>query len=157
MLNLTMELLRLFAEGVLTAATVQRIASAAGADGWGGADQLAQRMQQAGSHGRHSGNCQRDLLRAAKRSGVVLDTPEPYYVTVPGAGGTTRTVAVSLPHEQFEMLAQTLGIKAFRLPAAAYDAADGLGPLLRAWGDKSDIALDARDIAVFGLHAGGVS
>ena len=48
---------------------------------------------------------------------------------------------------------QSHGIEAFRLPAAADDAADGLGPLLRAWGDKSDIALDARDIAVFGLHA----
>ena len=157
MLNLSLELLRLFAEGVLTATAVQRIAAAAGADGWGVGDTLAQRLQQAGAHGKFAGNCQRDLLRAANSAHLVQDTPEPYFVTVPGANQITRTVGVSLPHEQFHMLVQRHGLDAFRLPAAAYYAAEGLGGLLRAWGAKPEIALDTRDVAVFGFHADGVS
>ena len=55
------------------------------------------------------------------------------------------------------MLVQRHGLDAFRLPAAAYYAAEGLGGLLRAWGAKPEIALDTRDVAVFGFHADGVS
>ena len=157
MLNLTFELLKLFAEGVLPATTVQRIAAAAFSDGWGAGDEVAQRMQQAGSQGKHPGNCLRDLLRLSTSLGVVENTPEPYYVDVPSAGGHIRKVAVCLPHEQYHMLLQKHGLDAFRLSGAASAADEGLGPLLIQWGNKSDINLDTRDVAVLGLHADGVS
>ena len=64
---------------------------------------------------------------------------------------------MSLPHEQFYMMVQRHGLDAFRMPAAQYNAAEGLGALLRAWGAKEAIALDTRDVAVFGVHADGVS
>ena len=157
MLHLTFELLKLFAEGVLPATVVQRIAAAAFADGWGAGDEAARRMQQAGNQGRHTSNVLRDLLRVSTGLDVVQATPEPYYLEVPGAGGSTRQVGVCLPHEQYHMLVQQDGLDAWRLSAADYSAPHGFGPLLQAWGDKPEISLDTRDFGVLGLHADGVS
>ena len=157
MLNLSFELLKLFAEGVLPATVVQRLAAAAFADGWGAGDEVARRMQQAGAQGKHPANCLRDLLRLSAGLDLVQDTPEPYFIEVPGVRGSTRQVAVCLPHEQYPMLVQRHGIEAWRLSAAAYAAPEGLGPLLQGWGDKPDISLDTRDVGVLGLHADGVS
>ena len=122
MLNLSFELLKLFAEGVLPATVVQRLAAAAFADGWGAGDEVARRMQQAGAQGKHPANCLRDLLRLSAGLNLVQDTPEPYFIEVPGVGGSTRQVSVCLPHEQYPMLVQRHGIDAWRLSAAAYAA-----------------------------------
>ena len=157
MLCLSMELLRLFAEGGLTAAAVQRLAGAAGNDGWGVGDPVAQKLIRAGSRGKFPANCQRDILRAVNSAHLVQDTPEPYFVTVAGANNTTRTVGLALPHEQYSLLVKRHGLDAFRLPAAAYNAAEGLGAMLRQWGAKPDIAVETTDCAVIGLHADGVS
>ena len=67
-------------------------------------------------------------------------------------------MGVCLPHEHFQMMVKThQGVEAMRLPAAAFVAPDGLGPLLQNWCSKPDIALDIRDVAMLGLHADGVS
>ena len=133
MLHLVFELLKLFAEGGLAATTVQRLAAAAFADGWGAGDELAERLKQAGNQGRHPGNNLRDVLRLTKSLGVGDGTPEPYYVDVPSVGGTTRKVGVCRPHEQYQLLVQTHGVEALRLSAAAFAAPTGLGPLLQNW------------------------
>ena len=55
------------------------------------------------------------------------------------------------------MSVQTHGIDAFRLSAAAWDSGNGLGAMLRDWGDSPHIQVDARDVVAIGLHADGVS
>ena len=75
MLQLVFELLKLFAEGGLPATSVQRIAAAAYADGWGQGDELAERLKQAGGRGKHRSNCLRDVLRVSKSLGVGNVTP----------------------------------------------------------------------------------
>ena len=157
MLQLVFELLKLFSEGALPATTIQRVAAAACADGWGEGDPMAQRMKQAGNQGRHTQNCLRDLLRLSRHVGVGHETPEPYVAEVPGVGGALRQVQVFLPHEQFQLLVAKHGADAYRLSSEAYEAHGGLGALLRSWGDNPEVGLDTRDVGVIGLHTDGVS
>ena len=151
-----LELLKLFAEGGLPATTVQSIA-AAFADGWGQGEELAERLKQADGRGKHRSNCLRDVLRLSKTLGVGNITPEPYHVEVPSANGGSRRVAVCLPYEQYQMLVHTHGLGAWRLSPEAFAASEGLGTLVQDWGSKPEISLDARDVALLGLHADGVS
>ena len=157
MLNLVFELLKLFSEGSLPATAVQRIAAAAFADGWGNDDALAKRLANAGAKGQQPGNCQRDILRLTQALGIDADTAEPYHVVVPTAGGGTRSVAVCLPHEQYQLLAAKHGIDAYRLSHEAWNSDVAMGPLLRAWGEHPEVQMDCRDVAMVGLHADGVS
>ena len=106
MQNLTFQLLKLFAEGVLPATAVQILAGAAFADGWGSEDALAEKLANLGGGGRHPGNVLRDLVRLSARCGVQEVMPEPYAVEVPGPKGTKRFVHVFLPHEQAHMTVQ---------------------------------------------------
>ena len=109
MLNLTFELLQLFAKGAIPATTVQRLADAAWKDGWGHGDLVAERLKQAGGRGSHTGNCQRDILKLAKTMGISENTPEPYYVDVASAAGGRRLVGMCLPHEQMQSLVNSEG------------------------------------------------
>ena len=98
MLNLTFQLLKLFAEGGLPATTVQTLAHAAWQEGWGHDDQLAEKLKGVGNSGTQPGNALRDLLRVTKHLG--MSTTQPYLVKVRAAGGGDREVAVFLPHKQ---------------------------------------------------------
>ena len=156
MLNLTFQLLKLFADGTLTASTVQLLANAAKSDGWGVEDQTAESLAKLGTSGRHVSNCLRDLLRLARKVGMMHGTAEPYYVEVPGANGRPRTVGVCLPHESADILTKRFQPKAFRASDQAWASEVGVGPLLRKWGN--DVAVDnVREVFAVGLHADGVS
>ena len=146
MLNLTFQLLKLFAEGVLPATTVQTIASAAWEDGWGRDDPIAKRLQRVGTQGKFPGNCLRDLLRLVKSLGIGDATPEPYYVTVKAANGGERTVGVFLPHEQLNIMVEKHCLDAFRMADAEWSSDTGLAGLLKSWGDAPEIQLDSRDM-----------
>jgi hypothetical protein len=154
MLNLTLQMLKLFAEGGLPATTVQKLAHAAWQDGWGHGDDLAVKLKGVGSSGTQPGNALRDLLRVTKHLGI--GTPEPYLVKVKAAGGEDREVAVFLPHEQVPLAIGRAGLDAYRLSAEAWDSGSGLAELMRAWGDSPEVAMDTRDVLAIGLHADGV-
>eukprot|EP00969_Alexandrium_andersonii_P033988 1486149-Alexandrium_andersonii.AAC.1 len=77
-LALCTELLKHFADGSLSAVSVQKLAAAAGADGWGANNALALRLQQAGARGAHPSSCQRDVFKAALLAGLVRGMPDPY-------------------------------------------------------------------------------
>ncbi len=62
MLELTVELLRLFAIGTLPATTVQRPAAAAFKDGWGVDDAIAIRLKNIGAEGRRPQNAMDDAV-----------------------------------------------------------------------------------------------
>ncbi len=100
MLNLSFQLLKLFAESVLPATAVQILAGAAFADGWGSGDALAEKLANLGGGGRHPGNVLRDLVLLSARCGVQEVMPQPYAVEVPGPKGAKRFVTVFLPREQ---------------------------------------------------------
>ena len=157
MLNLTFQLLKLFAEGVLPATTVQTIASVAWEDGWGRDDPIAKRLQRVGTQGKFPGNCLRDLLRLVNYLGIGDATPEPYYVTVKAASGGERTVGVFLPHEELNIMVEKHGLDAFRMADAEWSSDTGLALLLKSWGDAPEIQLDSRDVCAIGFHADGVS
>ena len=157
MLNLTFQLLQLFAEVVLPATTVQTIAAAAWEDGWGRGDPIAERLKGLGTNGKFPGNSLRDLLRLVKRLGIGDATPEPYYVTVKTASGAERQVGAFLPHEQLAILVERHGLDAFRLSAPAWSSDTGLGRLVKSWGDAPEIQVDGRDVCAIGFHADGVS
>lgn len=82
---------------------------------------------------------------------------EPYMVEVPGKDGRLRTVGVCLPHEQFAGIVRQKSIEEFRLSQPMWDSEEGMGPLLRQWGENPDVGVYARDVAVLGMHADGVS
>ena len=157
MLNLVFEWLKLFSEGSLPATTVQSVAAAAYADGWGHEDEAATRLAKAGAEGKHPGNCQRDILRLSQDVGLDEDTPAPYFIQVPSAGGLTRQVGVFLPHEQYQLLVGRYGLDACRLSDEDWNSEEAMGPLLRRWGDHPDVELDCRDLGILGIHADGVS
>ena len=157
MLELVFELLKLCSEGSLPATTVQRVAAAAYADGWGQGDDVASRLAKAGFSGKYLANCQRDILRLSKSVGLDEDTPEPYFIDVPSSGGGTRQVGVFLPHEQYQLLVGRYGLDACRLSDSDWNSDEAMGPLLRRWGDHPDVQLDCRDIGMLGIHADGVS
>ncbi len=93
--QLAVEMLRLFSQGELSGIQVQVLASAAWEDGWGRGCPLAQRLKSAGSSGVHSSNCLRDVVRAAKASGLCCTRAMPYHVSIPNAA----TIPMYLPHE----------------------------------------------------------
>ena len=157
MLSLVFEILKLFAEGALPATVCQRLAAAAWRDGWGQGDEAAQSLKGAGNSGRHPGNAQRDVLRLARRMGISENTPEPYYVDVRSVGGANRQVGVCLRHEQLQSIVAEVGLDAVRLSEEVWEDAEGMGPLLRGWGDSDDVLVDSRDVVILGMHADGVS
>ena len=109
MLNLSFQLLKLFAEGGLPATTVQKLAAAAWSDGWGVDDDVAKRLAGLGADGTYPGNCLRDLLRMSKVIGIGGSTPEPYMKSVETSGGGYRHGGVFLPHEEIAKSVQTHG------------------------------------------------
>jgi hypothetical protein len=157
MLNLSFQLLKLFADGSLPATSVQSLANAAWTDGWGEGDEIARKLKHIGTDGKYAGNCQRDLLRLVKDLGIGDATPEPYLVSVKTAGGLQRTVGVFLPHEQLDISMRLHGIDSYRMSAEEWGSGVGLGGTLRSWGDSPGGQLDTRDVVAIGLHADGVS
>ena len=159
MLDLAIELLRLFSNGTLPAVAVQRLAKAAWEDGWGRGDAMAEKLMRAGGAGARSGNAQRDLLRTSQRAGLMEETPDPYYFKAPGPGGTPRGVGCCLPHEQMHKLVDSMGLGAFTLPAETLAAAAGLGSLVTEWTRHPDSTMGgegAHEVIPLGLHADGV-
>jgi len=158
MLNLSFQLLKLFAEGVLPATTVQALAGAARSDGWGLDDDLASKLAGIGASGAHPSNCLRDLMRVAKKLSIAECTPEPYHVLVPAAKGKSRIVSVVLPHEQAQMAAQQYGSENFTCSQECWDNDHGVGKLLQTWSTLVGIdPVVVRDFVAIGLHADGVS
>ena len=157
MLNLTFQLLKLFAEGSLPATTVQIIAASAFEDGWGDGDPIARRLAGIGASGKFPGNALRDLMRLTKRLGIGDATPDQYYVNVKSARGGERQVGLFLPHEQLSILVEKHGIDAFRMSADGWSSGSGLGRLLQSWGDDPSIQVETRDVCAIGFHADGVS
>ena len=155
MLNLSFQLLRLFADGTLTATSVQLLAAAAKADGWGAADETALKLTGIGAGGKQPNNCLRDLLRLSKRLGIADATPEPYNVSIPGPGARLRNVGVCLPHEQAHMIVSKDGLEKYACSDRLWASDVGVGQLLRQWGDRSGVS--PRHVLAIGLHADGVS
>ena len=156
MLNLTYQLLKLFAEGVLPATAVQSLAGAAFKDGWGSGDAVAEKLAELGSGGRRPSNVLRDLLRLSRRIGVAEVMPEPYAVRVPGPNGSHRNVNVFLPHEQAHMTITKDGVEKFRASDRDWQGGVGVAGLVQRW--SADAGIDpARDVLAVGLHADGVS
>ena len=75
MLNLTFQLLRLLADGTLTATSVQLLAAAAKADGWGVGDETALKLAGIGAGGNQPNNCLRDLIRLSQKLGIADANP----------------------------------------------------------------------------------
>ena len=98
--KLSKELLRLFANGEITSAAVQSLASAAWEDGWGHRCALSARLAKAGSNGLYSGNIARDVILAAQHSGLQSTKAHAYQVQL--ADGTQLDVL--LPHEVYPAL-----------------------------------------------------
>ena len=155
MLNLSFQLLKLFAQGTLPATTIQIVAAAARQDGWGDGDEIAQRLANIGNKGLHTQNCLRDLLRIAKTIGLGDATPEPYEVEVMGVGGVPRTVGVLLPHEYVGKVVAKWGHENFRVSDSSWNGTFGIGKMLKEWGES--VGIDSREALAIGLHADGVS
>ena len=159
MLELSLELLRLFSDGTLSGAAVRRIAQAAWNDGWGRGDALAQRLVSAGNYGEYSGNIQRDILNAARLENLTEDAPETYKFQVPGPGGQPRDAECVLVHEMHYKTCLRDGVARFCLGEERLGDASGLGHLLTTWARHDDVALGRAptDVAPIGLHGDGVT
>lgn len=72
-------LLRLYTRGDLPATSVQILAAAAWADGWGRGDSLAERLKSAVQDGTHKGNITRDIVDGARAAGLTSSSAVPYY------------------------------------------------------------------------------
>ena len=159
MLQLAVELLRLFADGTLPATAVQRLASSAWADGWGRHDALASRLRRAGAGGTHSGNVQRDIMTAARLAGLFEDVPDSYMFEIRGKGGVYRKAECMLPHEMLHKLVGDVGIEGFVIPEPELNADHGVGALVREWVQHTDVDVGleaAASVVPIGTHADGV-
>ena len=158
MLKLSFHLLKLFAQGTLTAVDVQKLALAAVQDGWGNDDPVAQRLASLGTSGKYPSHVLRDLVRFIPHLGIAAAMPEPYYVTVPGKGGIPRQLGVFLPHEQAHLVISRNGLQRYLLTPEEFQQGDGLSKVLLQWAAGQNITPEAaKDVAVIGLHADGVS
>ena len=145
------ELLRLYARGDLPATSVQKLAAAAWADGWGRGDELAESLKSAGQDGTHKGNITRDVVDAARAAGLMSSSAVPYMVELPRGAGQ---LAVFLPHEVLFHEAAKLGDQVLLAPDALTSP---LGQLLREWAAHPDVqAGDWSQVGVVGLHCDGV-
>jgi hypothetical protein len=155
MLDLVLLLLKGFAEGLLPATMVQKIAEAATRDGWALDDPVAQRLGKIGSSGKYQGNCLRDLKRIVTAIGLNEVTPEPYYMKVRGKGGSEIKIPVILPHETLALAVQKHGLDAYRMNDTAWATTTGLSATLRGWAETQE--MPGRDVIAVGVHADGVS
>ena len=144
MQNLSAETLKLFAEGVLSGADVQRLAAAAVSDGWGVGDNLAQRLASAGIGGTHNGNVQRDVFRAARAAGLAEDTPEAYVFEAPGPDGGKTIVNMVLTHEMHHKISENDDMATFCVPPEELVEGPSLGGMLLDWSRHPGVNLGGR-------------
>ena len=158
MLSLSLELLRLFANGQIPATTAQRLAAAAWADGWGRDDELAARIKGAGAGGTRPSNVQRDLFRAAKDLGIVENAPEPYLFLVPGKDGAPRVAQCILIHEMHQVLCARSSAADYCLAPETLDEDAPLPRLVKEWAASDDVRMaeGLENVAPLGLHGDGV-
>ena len=150
-----LELLHLFSNGDLSAANLQRLANAIDNDGWGSECELMDRFARSGSYGMYSGNVLRDILSATRAAGLTASVCKPY---VFAAGKNKHPVEVFLPHEIVAMLSLNSGDPAsLCLDEEALNSDEGLGPLLKAWGEVVGIEDDVATCPVIGMHCDGVT
>ena len=158
--KLVLHLFRLFAKGVLPATEVQRLTSAAWDDGrWSQGDTIGEKLVRAGNRGKHVGNVHRDVLRAAKKAGLLSDA-RPYRFMVPGPGQALTKASMLLPHEVLhEALIREGSLASLCLFPEQLASDTGLGPLLRQWAQDPSVASftpSVSEVLILGLHADGV-
>ncbi len=157
--KLSLELLRSYALGILAATQLQVLAAAAWADGWG-RDQLDERLARAGVDGKYKNNIARDIRVAVQATGLMKQHARPYFAEVAGPDGHPIRLTCYLPHEVFAIDAETCGLEPWCLSEAELNATKGLGPLLQAWGEHSDVVgagnVRLSEVAVFGFHCDAV-
>ena len=158
--KLVLHLSRLFAKRVLSATEVQRLASAAWDDGcWSQGNTIGEKLVRAGNRGKHIGNVHRDVLRAAKKAGLLSDA-RPYRFMVPGPGQALTKASMLLPHEvMHEALIREGSLASLCLSPEQLASDTGLGPLLRQWAQDPSVASftpSVSEVLILGLHADGV-
>ena len=153
--HLSFELLRLFAQGELSGAQVQKLASAAWQDGWGRTDRLAEKLARAGTDGTISGHIAQQIINAAEHAGLVCSPCSPYHVKLPD----DSMGSVYLPHELFTDMVKASTLEQWCLTPGLLGETRGLGPLLQRWASHRDVqfAGDLGSVAILGLHSDGVA
>jgi len=152
---LATSLLTLFAKGEISAATVQTIASSARKDGWKPNDRLAHQLANAGSGGANTGHIHRDVIRAARKAGLMSSGAQPYRMDLPD--GTF--LDIFLPHEAYYHMVQEHGLEAFCLTEAQLQEPLGLKGVIEKWAKHRDVNIsdgDVPQLAAIGLHCDGV-
>jgi len=154
-LHLCKALLTLFAKGELAGSHVQYLAQAAGEDGWGLDDPLAQKLQRAGSFGIQTGHVARDVLRAATQANLTSCTVEPYKFTLSDG----KQVSIFLPHEIYSEFLLREGPDRLCLENQDFMVGHGLGNLLVEWCSNPDVEYlgDRTKVGIIGIHGDGVS
>ena len=110
-LHLAHELLTLFSKGEVSASTVQSLAHSARCDGWGKHNKLASQLASASTQGKHSGNVNRDIIRAARAAGLLSSSAQPYIIELPDH----TTLDIFLPHEAYYKMVEVDGLESFCL------------------------------------------
>ena len=155
--NLSLRLLDLFSKGELSATKVQALAHAAWQDGWG-SNELDLKLAHAGSDGAHTGNLNRDVIRAAEAAKLMQGTVAPYKVALPQG----HTAEMFLPHEMLPTLIGAKGgcLEDWVLPPDEHIAASGLPVVLKEWLSHPDVQLthlSLSEVIAMGLHCDGVA
>ena len=152
--QLSIELLRLFAKGELAGTQLQTLAMAACQDGWGHDDALAFMLAHAGSAGKRRGAVATEVIEAAESLGIICNDSHPYYVKLHDAG----LAQMYLPHEVFTDMVARSDLARWCLTPDQLSTEQGLGKLLKDWGDHPDVefAEDLGSVAILGMHMDGV-
>ena len=152
-LHLAHELLTLFSKGEVSASTVQSLAHSARCDGWGKHNKLASQLASASTQGKHSGNVNRDIIRAARAAGLLSSSAQPYIIELPDH----TTLDIFLPHEAYYKMVEVDGLESFCL-AETDTSQPELAALITEWMGHREV--DIRDpvstVAALGLHCDGV-
>ena len=153
--NFAIELLKMFSDGDLTAKQVQTLALATIKDEWSQGCELTEKLARSGSSGVYSGNILRDVLSAARSVDLVASVCKPYVFF---AGKNKHLVEMFLPHEILAHLSiNNGGVEDLVMTEEQFSLSEGLGPLLRKWGDDVGFDGNLRECPVIGIHCDGVS
>jgi hypothetical protein len=155
--QLSLELLRLFALGELTAVQVHRLASAAWSDGWGRGcplgKSLAHLVVKTSVLADPLKNCSRNLFLIVERSDLLASAVQPYATRLPDGSD----LDVYLPHEIYPSVANN-DPSSWCLSSEQVQSDQGFGSLLREWSTHPDVQFggDLAKVAILGFHADGV-
>ena len=114
-----------------------------------GVSPSAKQMALVGTTNNHKGNMQRDIFRAAERSGIVKALPNMYYFKGRCADNTEQQLSCFLPHEIVHTVANSVGVRG--LVARPEDGQ--LAQLVEEWCGHQDVGVaDPSVVMPMGLY-----